>query len=334
MRIINVPIESIENRYSSLWNTWFPLEFIEEKVGFTTIYPQPLTDKITKGAFLDVCGTNYFKALQLSELCKKLYDGDIKDGDVIFFHDLWFPGIEMLAYIRDALGLKFKIAGCLHAGTYDPWDFLTQKGMSRWAHELEESWFEFYDAIFVATQFHKNLITENRVVDERKIHVTYFPIYPIEYPKIEKEDQIVFPHRLHAEKDPNSFDYWATLMEDDNWQWVKTFDTCPTRDKYIETLASSRIAVSFAFQETWGIAMQEAVLCDCIPLVPNKLSYPEIFPGVFRYDNLREGEHQLQYFMTKSGQRAARIPLGKTKLNIIEKGTSAISKMVKIMRSL
>ena len=46
-------------------------------------------------------------------------------------------GLEMLAYVRDGLGLKFKIVGILHAGTYDPHDFLTQKGMASWGRPLE-----------------------------------------------------------------------------------------------------------------------------------------------------------------------------------------------------
>ena len=62
MKIINVPIEPLEQRYSADWIRWFDREFTEAGIEFTTVIPEPLTDKIVRGSFLDVAGTNYFKA--------------------------------------------------------------------------------------------------------------------------------------------------------------------------------------------------------------------------------------------------------------------------------
>ena len=172
MKIWNVPIESLPDRYSADWNKWFPAEFARLGVQFETIYPEPLSDKIRDGSFLDVCGTNYFKAGQLKLLMEKFYQGEVGSGDVVFFHDLWFPGIEMLAYVRQGLGLDFKICGILHAGTYDPHDFLSKRGMGSWGESLENCWFNFIDKIFVATKFHKGLILQSRFLSRDGVRAT------------------------------------------------------------------------------------------------------------------------------------------------------------------
>jgi glycosyltransferase involved in cell wall biosynthesis len=47
-------------------------------------------------------------------------------------------------------------------------------------------------------------------------------------------------------------------------------------DAYTEALAASDVVVSTAFQETQGIAVIEAIRAGCDPLLPNRLSYPEV----------------------------------------------------------
>ena len=79
-----------------------------QNISSILVTAEPLTgDHIIAGEFLDVIGTNYYKAQQLKELCALIYDGSIQDDDVILFMDYWFPGIEMLQYIRDGMGKKF-----------------------------------------------------------------------------------------------------------------------------------------------------------------------------------------------------------------------------------
>ena len=176
-RIIYVPIESLEERYSKQWNRWFPKEFDNKGISYVTIDPPSLSDKINEGAFLDVCNTNYYKSLQMTEICRMIYNKDVTDEDVFLFADAWNPSLTNLSYIRNGLGLKFKIVGCLHAGSYDPYDFLAKKGMEYWAEDIENSWFKILDKIFVATNFHKRFVCSKRKIDPKKVIVTGFPIY-------------------------------------------------------------------------------------------------------------------------------------------------------------
>lgn len=52
-----------------------------------------------------------------------------------------------------------------------------------------------------------------------------------------------------------------------------------SRDEYISRLRKGAVVVSTAFQENFGISVVEAVRHGCVPLLPKRLSYPEIMPG-------------------------------------------------------
>lgn len=288
MKLFNIPLESLEERYSTQWNEWFPEEFKKyPEIEVVTVYPEPLSDKINQGVFLDIIGTNYFKSQQLSSICKLFENNLVKDGDVFFFHDIWFPGIEQLFYIRDGLGIRFKIAGMLHAGTYDPHDFLSSKMMGIWARRLEESWFNEIDYIFLATEFHKELLLSKRKIeDSEKLKVTSFPLkIPILEDFSLKENIVVFPHRINSEKRPELFVRLREELQKDypEWKFLITKECCSNKTEYYDLLKRSKIAVSFALQETWGIAQQEAFMLGCIPVVPDALSYEEMYHHKFKY---------------------------------------------------
>lgn len=54
-----------------------------------------------------------------------------------------------------------------------------------------------------------------------------------------------------------------------------------SRRQYRQWLSHGDIVISTTNQENFGIAVIEAVLSGCIPLVPARLSYPEIIPSAF-----------------------------------------------------
>lgn len=52
----------------------------------------------------------------------------------------------------------------------------------------------------------------------------------------------------------------------------------PSREAYTQWLRRGAVVVSTAIQENFGISVIEAVRAGCFPLLPNRLSYPEIIP--------------------------------------------------------
>lgn len=340
-KLIMLPIEPLDMRYSIQWKYWFHDAVIEEEDRFDLIIidPIPLSSEIETGAFLDVCGTNYYKARQIQEISKMLFNKEINDGDVFFFHDAWFPGVEALAYMRDGLKLDFKITGCLHAGTYDPTDFISKMGMGVWGESLENSWFKIYDKLFVATEYHKSLIQSKRFVNKDLIDVTGFPLYMPTHETQEKEKIVVFPHRLTPDKQPDQFDALAAILKNEHpdWQFIKTQDIKRSKQEYYDLLGKSAIAVSFAKHENFGIAMIESVLLSCLPVVPNRLSYQELYPENFKYDSFEKALWLVeQMMMNIENGRIDRWTKSfvSMKTSLMNHGTNAIPNMLKIMDNL
>jgi glycosyltransferase involved in cell wall biosynthesis len=52
----------------------------------------------------------------------------------------------------------------------------------------------------------------------------------------------------------------------------------PNRAEYERLVSTCDVVVSTAIQENFGIATVEAMLAGCWPLLPNRLSYPEVLP--------------------------------------------------------
>ena len=72
--------------------------------------------------------------------------------------------------------------------------------------------------------------------------------------------------------------------EIDHWGYAET------RDQYLRLLARSDVVVSTAHHEFFGIGIVEATAAGAIPILPNRLAYPEVLakltadPGWFIYD--------------------------------------------------
>lgn len=278
MTIFYLPIEQYETRYTAQWYIWFKDYFKKNKIDYKYIIGDTLTENIESGSVLDAEGTNNYKFSQLQKLCELFKNHEINDGDSIFLADGWFPGIEGIQYIIDIKKLNVKIYSIFHAGTYDPYDFTVKAGMRRWGGQLEQSWFNIYDKIFVATEFHKNMIIYNR--DPRcEVVVTGLPINMEikKYISDEKEDIVVFPHRLDDEKQPHLFDRLKERINDKNVEFIKTMEHNLSKVEYYKLLGKSKVGISYARQETFGYGLIEAALLGCSVLAPNQLSYQEIF---------------------------------------------------------
>lgn len=308
MRIIHVPLEKLPNRYTADWQDQFRREFQKaQEAGliddFVFVVGQNNEQTINSGSVLDACGTNIYKLDQLKQLIELIQCGAITENDVIFFADAWCPGIESLFYVRNITGIDFKIAGILHAGLFDPEDFTNRFGMRDWGQHIELGWLHGLDMIFVATKWCKDLIVMNSdKFDEDKIFVTGLPFYATElrqkYPVTEKEDIVVFPHRMDPEKQPEKFE--ALKRKFPQWKFVYTIQETKNRDEYFKLLAKSKVMVSFAKQETFGYSTLEAMALGNYVIVPNDLSYRETVPREYRYKNEREVPEMLEKFMAST----------------------------------
>ena len=56
------------------------------------------------------------------------------------------------------------------------------------------------------------------------------------------------------------------------------YDQFPPRSVYLSQLVRGNVVVSTALQENFGIAIMEAMHAGCMPLLPDRLVYPELIP--------------------------------------------------------
>ncbi len=73
---------------------------------------------------------------------------------------------------------------------------------------------------------------------------------------------------------PEVFNQGKTVLKDE----ILVSGHVESREEYLSWLKKGAIVVSTAFQENFGISIVEAVRHGCVPLLPKRLSYPEIMP--------------------------------------------------------
>jgi glycosyltransferase involved in cell wall biosynthesis len=114
--------------------------------------------------------------------------------------------------------------------------------------------------------------------------------WPMEYTKdmiapkmwVKKENIIVFPHRIAPEKRLDLFLELAARPELHKYQFCVAMEMNLTKTEYHELLQRAKFAVSFADQETLGISMYESACAGACPIVPNRLSYEEMYSAMFK----------------------------------------------------
>jgi hypothetical protein len=108
-----------------------------------------------------------------------------------------------------------------------------------------------------------------------------------------KENLVVFPHRLCVEKQPEIFDQLAKYHPE--WVFARTQDMNLSKDAYYELLLRAKVVFSAAQHEMLGISQMEAVLANAFPLMPNRLSYKEIFEAEWLYPSEWNLKSQVDY---------------------------------------
>jgi len=290
MQVIYVPLEHIDTRYTKHLDEQIINYLENNNIQYIRIYPNIKTiNKIKNGSFLDAEYTIQFKSAQMQEIAKLYYEDKINNGDQFFFSDIWFPGIESIAYINYFSKKNVKITGFLHAGSFTDTDFV--RDMERWAKNFEDIIFDISDTIFVASHFIKNDVIKKRIVNPNKLIVTHLPIDFDNMKKHltddHKENIVLFCARNVDEKQPWLFDQLAEKLKG-KAKFINTQKENFTKEEYYKILNKAKVIVSYALQENFGFAVQEACFFNCYPVVPNRLVYKELYPKECRFNVFEE----------------------------------------------
>ena len=302
MTVYVVDLESLSSRYTVEWKDHVPQQLRKHVTDdVVVIEGGPVPPSTTPGAFLNFGGTNMYKSRQMVQISDMITNGEIKDGDYFLYTDAWNPTIIQLRYMLDLLGIGAKIGGLQHAGAYDDFDFLGRLcGDRAWTHHSEMALYHSLDHIYFASDFHIRLFIENRLnevvfgdvsdhadVRSGKIARTGWPMEYMrdtlsESENIPKENVIAFPHRLAPEKQVEIVrDLQQQLPE---YEFVICQEQQLTKPEYHSILYRAKMVFSASLQETLGISTGiEGPVVGAIPLVPDRLSYVEMFQEDFKY---------------------------------------------------
>jgi len=301
MTIYIVDIEAVDTRYTKQWKEYLPKQLQRAtNIDIKVISGGETPQATTPGAFLNFGGTNVYKSKQLEKIGEMFCNGTIKDGDYFLYTDAWNPTVIQLRYMAELLGVDIRIGGLWHAGSYDPQDFLGRLiGDKPWVRNAERSMFDCYDHNFFATQFHINLFLQTfknkdnpkefRQVNEDKIKRVGWPMEYLatsldSYKNMPKEDIILFPHRVAPEKQVDIFnDLKSSLPQ---YEFIVCQERELTKNDYHNLLGRAKMVFSANLQETLGISWYEGLLVDCIPMMPDRLSYSEMADQPFKYPSI------------------------------------------------
>ncbi len=299
MKIFLVDLEAVDTRYTGQWKDHVPSILRKRGHDVQVISgPTDIPSATTPGAFLNFGGTNIYKSSQVEKIGRLFCDGRISAGDHFIFTDAWHPGIINLKYMSELLGIPVKIHALWHAGSYDPQDFLGRLiGNAKWVRHAEKSFFYAIDYNYFATDFHIEMFGLNLVgfdfetlkmnhIKEKKIIRSGWPMEYMEdiltpYKGMKKRDLILFPHRIAPEKQVEIFrDLKEHLPQ---YEFVVCQDQRLTKNEYHNLLGEAKIVFSANLQETLGISCYEGAVVDAIPMVPDRLSYKEMYYDGFKY---------------------------------------------------
>jgi hypothetical protein len=292
-KIIYVPLEHIDGRYTVHMDRDIEQYLRANDIDYVKVMPNLETPALPRGMFLNAPFTSKFKAKQLQYIATMYENDQIADTDRFFFSDLWFPGIESIAYMNYFTGKKPQITGVLHAGSFTDTDFV--RDLERWAKNFEDVVFDISSKIFVASNFIRNDVIKKRMVDPARVQVTGLPLDFMgldQYKNTgEKQDIVIFNGRLCDEKQPWLFDELSRQVNTRlgrDVKFIKTQEQNLSKTQYYQLLASSKVIVSYALQENFGFGVAEAVYLGCQPVLPNRLVYPELYSKQYLYDQFEQ----------------------------------------------
>ena len=173
-KLFYMGLEPYKARYTLQLTDWNETVFKRRKINYVVVPGETLSSDqaIVTGQVLDAHGRTYYGMSQLMNLVKMMKEGLVTNEDVVYFEDMFQPGIESLPYILDQVpdNLRPRIFVRCLAQSIDPDDFVHVWGMAKWMGLYEQMVNEFVDGV---------LATNEEMVAHMRIAGWRAPIYNI-----------------------------------------------------------------------------------------------------------------------------------------------------------
>jgi hypothetical protein len=223
-KLFYMGLEPYEGRYTLQLQQWNESVFRRRGIDYVVVPGQTIdnTKAISVGQVLDAHGRSFFGMSQMMNLVQMMRSGDVTGEDVVYFEDMFQPGIESLPYIMDQIPAEQRprvFVRCL-AQAIDPDDFVHVWGMGKWMGLYEK----------MVNEFATVLATNEEMVAHMRIAGYEAPIYNISGLAFGKDEviervggpseirrfdqralRVVFAARFDQEKQP---DFFMDLIEE------------------------------------------------------------------------------------------------------------------------
>jgi len=220
-KLFYMGLEPYEGRYTLQLQEWSERVFKRRGIDYVVVPGSTIDNSkaISVGQVLDAHGRSYFGMSQMMNLVQMMRSGECSGDDVIFFEDMFQPGIESLPYIMDQIpgGQRPRVYVRCLAQAIDPDDFVHVWGMSKWMSLYEQ----------MVNEFATVLATNEEMVSHMRIANWEAPIYNISglsfnkaevqervnntiTPWEQRDNRVYFAARFDQEKQP---DFYMDVIE-------------------------------------------------------------------------------------------------------------------------
>jgi hypothetical protein len=312
-------LEPYKARYTLQLQDWNEAVFKRRGIDYELVTGETLSNDqaIVTGQVLDAHGRTYFGMSQLMNLVSKMKQGEVTNEDIIYFEDMFQPGIESLPYIINQVSpnMRPRIAVRCLAQSIDPDDFVHVWGMSKWMGLYEKMVDSFADIV---------LASNEEMAMHMKIAGWEAPVYNISglafgrdevrarvpgelKPFTERAMRVGFAARWDQEKQPDFYmdlieeyhssnpkvpvefaifsgaklksnnDSYMNRTRDLQARGLLTVYEDLSKNDYYALLNDTRVLFNCALQDWVSNTVSEADTLGCNVLYPAYRSFPETF---------------------------------------------------------
>lgn len=318
-KLFYMGLEPYKARYTLQLQEWNERVFKRRGIKYEIVLGETLSNDqaIVTGQVLDAHGRSYFGMSQMMNLVKRMKAGEVTNKDVVFFEDMFQPGIESLPYIMDQIpkNMRPKIAVRCLAQTIDPDDFVHVWGMSKWMGYYEKMVDQFADYTLASTEemamhmkvagwespiynisglaFGKEEVRERisgklKPFNKRAMRVGFAARWDQEKQPDFFMDLIEEYHRLHPSDKVEFAIFSGGPLKSNNESYMArtrelqakgwlTIHEDLDKNDYYNLLNDTRVLFNCALQDWVSNTVSEADTLGCNVLYPAYRSFPETF---------------------------------------------------------
>ncbi len=273
-RIIFVPQYPTPNRYQEWWIWKFPDEF--RRAGFEVkVLGERFAENMEKVRGHDYNFSPIRKSIELeTDQIEEFSTMVIREDDILFLADISFPGLfSNILYHKH----PSKMYAFCHATSLNKYDYFEKVRSLKFPVETAHSL--MFDKIFVGSQYHASKL------DWKNTVVTSLPS-PDHIEQFKNETK---KYGIVSASRPGKQKVDVELETEVEIQFGPiTRKITHSAEEYYEFLGQSQVLLITSHEDTFGYQIVDAINNNCIPIARNDLSYPELLPSKYLYNDKEE----------------------------------------------